>query len=740
MTHYKRSDPGLQVGWGNGHRNVSSVQNGGKNSNHNNSRSSTKPKGFVVPTSPPSYDHCMDSDNDSLIDEDIYDSVIKQNFSSIKSLPLTEDIMLTSPPPQEEIEIIYDSAEGALQAESGDYYNYDDVITDEIYDDVQPSQTVPVAEIIEEDIYDDATCADVFRNTTTSATFDPPHPSRPLPPSMDEEEAMYSDASSVFQAPSIRTVSPKVEHFTMIPENDEALYTDASSLFDAPPTQSIPQVKSLSPKFTRECPSETYEYLSNTEINEGMSSMEETRSQSPAPPPLPFRSPNLRKIGKARSTPNSIPEVPASHPRRSSEQLSVTPLTKPPSPPRNKHVVARKRSKAIKSRSDSESSSYSDAFSSPPPTREDKRHPDTAEKFLLPTIPAGVTVTTYNNDGPVDEDYAEINDGPVDEDYAEIEDCHELSYPDTSPSEYLTPVVKQKPHRKLQQSRSAGPGDMSPRDPVNRSIDTRPRAPLPVGSMKGNPPPKPPRTRSTSVMISPPNKRAQPSTRPIPHRKTALLSDTPTAPPPLIPGRHIRCADTPITAPPPRPVRKTLVSPQPSRNAPPVTRGPASVNPPPPSPPQRASTQGHLLPTAEPSISSSGLLSGLQSVQLKKTVAKPSSNAPPKQESTDSTGNLMAQMQAFKLKKTTRKSEEDSTPLHPDKNNVSVSEEAHGSPVHPRVPRHKKPPPPLPSRQSTPHFNVTTSQEPKTNNGIPEWKRNIIEKRKREQEVSSIDL
>lgn len=759
MTHYKKRAPGPQAGWGNGHRDVSSAQNGVKNSNYNNSRSCTKLQSFVAPTCPPSYDQC--TNDDDLIDEDIYDSVIEHDFSSIKSLPLTQDIMLASAPAQEESDIIYDSADGALQTDSGNYYNFDDAIEDEIYDDVTANQPSLNSQLIEEDIYDDTSCADAFRNTP-SIMFDPSH--HPQPPSMDEEEdAMYSDAASVFQAPPRRTVSPK--DFT-IPEESEILYTDASSLFDAPPPiQSIPQVKQRSPKVSHEYPSETsYTYRSSTD---GMSNSESITisSQSPAPPPVPLRSPNLMKLGKTKSTPNRVPEAPPpSHPRRSSEQLSTTPLlTKcPPSSPKKKLCIAKKRQKAVKSCSDSEpstlvpshqslsprgsgggtnsrkssSSSYGEVFSPPPPLRrEDKHHSEPTEKFLLPTIPAGVAVTRYKSARSTDEDYAEIEDGPTDEDYAEIEDCHELSYPTSaSPQEYLTPIKTQKPHRKLKESRSAG-FDLSSRNPVSHSINTRPQAPLPAQAMMDNPPPKPPRTRSTSITTTSPKKIAQPSP-PVFQRKAIILSDTPTAPPPPIPGRHTRCADTPTTRPPPRPVRKTPLSPQSSRNPPPVThRAPSSINPPPPPPPPVPTTpQAH-----EPSISlssSSGLLAGVQNVQLKKTSPKLPSKAPPKQAPTDSTGNLMAQMQAFKLKKTTRISEEDDTPSQHGKNNRSVSEEAHGSPVLPPVPRHKRPTPPLPSRQSVPYLPSTPQEPNPSNSNIPEWKRNIMEKKRREQEVS----
>ncbi len=698
MTHYRRNGPGLQENWKNGHKTDSSVQNGVRNSNQNNSRSSTKPQSFVVPTPTYCNDHYTDDDDD-LIDDDIYDTVIEQDFSSIKSLPLTNDIVLTSAPLKEDdIEVIYDSAEGVLETESGDYCNCND---EDIYDDisVRSNQPLPSAIIIEENIYDDTTCVDTFRNST-SVVSNPPHHRQPLPPPMSEDEALYSDAASLFQAPTQNTFQ------VTVPEDDEDLYTDASSVFNKPPTnQGISQVKPCSAKVSHEYPSETFTCLSNMEVKKGMSIIESEETRSGFSP-IAFRSANMKKIGKARSIPTIVPETLPCHPRRSSEQLAVTPLSKPPpSPPRNKRGIARKRSKAIKSRSDSESSnmspnqslsprgsvggsdsrissnsSYSEVFSSLPPlvSREDRRHSELTEKMLLPTIRAGVTVTNFN-------------DEPIDEDYAEIDNCHELSYPTSSlPQEYLTPI-KQKPHQKLKQSKSADV--LRKNHPVNQYIDTRPQAPLPSKTQIDNPPPKPPRTRNTLNIADSP-KHVHPSP-PLLDKKT-MQFDARMVPPPPIPSRHTRCADTPTIAPPPLPVRKTPMPMQSSKNTPPFTQALSSST----SPPLAATSTS----------TSSGPLSSRQNVQLKKVSAKPPSKIDPKQEATDSTGSLMTQMQAFKLRKTT--------------------EEAHSSPVPLQVPRHKRPTPPLPNRQGAP-FHAVTSQEPKINNDVPDWKKNLIEKKRR---------
>lgn len=778
MAHYKRN--GHEEGWSNGHQHVSSAQNVGKNSNDNNSRGHQSiPQGYVLPTSPPSYGDCLSDDD--VIDEDIYDTVVEQNFSSIKSLPLSEDIILTSKPQQQSnYENIYDSAEGAVQTVSEDYYNYDDEeIVEDIYDDLtciqakDTAQSIPV-DVIEEDIYDD-TCVDVFRslhatcpNTEeiyddASSAFEQPPPPRlfklnakpppPLPPSNVAPDEVYSDAATVFQSPPAQTVTQRL----MPDVEEEALYTDATSLFDAPPVPIRAQVNSHSPKFSEfahEYPSETYTYLSDLELNEAISSVD-SRLDQPAPPPLPSRNPNLRKMGKATSVPVTIPEIPPNLPRRTSEQLSVSPRihgnVKPPSP-NIQRAITRQRSKAIKSRDHSESdpavniplinsrqshssggsvggsesrlsstSSYSEVFS--PTPREGKYHAEPSEKFLLPSIPAGVTITDYG-------------DGPSEEDYAEIDHCQELSFHDSNtPQDYLTPV-KQKPHRKLQVSRSTG--DMIQRHGIDHhsiNINTRPKAPLPPKALNGAKvldirPPKPPRARSTSVSSGPP----------IPER-SAPLSDIPTVPPPPPPSRHARLADTPTIAPPPRPARKTPVSPQSSSNvqapaspiaprAPP--RAPPSNThlappPPPPPPPQQAHTS-----RADESTPSSGLLSGLQSVQLKKST-RPPLKPSPKLES-GSPGNLMAEMQTFKLRNITP-----NAPAHPAVNGIRSrpkSPNSDGSTPMPSVkPRHKKPQPPLPSRQTTPQPPLEMSPGPKASN-VPEWKRSLLEKKKRENEVN----
>ncbi len=790
MTHYKGN--GHQEGWNNGHQHVSSAQNVGKNSNDNNSRGQQSiPQGYGLPTSPPSYGDCLSDDD--VIDEDIYDTVVELNFSSIKSLPLSKDIILASLPQQQnDYENIYDSAEGAVQTVSEDYYDYNDEDNvDDIYDDLtciqakDIAQSIPV-DVIEEDIYDD-TCVDVFRSLHTtcpdaeeiyddaSSAFEQPPPPRlfkihakpppPLPPSSVVPDEVYSDAATVFHSPPARTVTPTFKGLMPAVE-DEALYTDATTLFDAPPVPIRSQVNSHSPKFSEiahEYPTETYSCLSDLELNEPISSVD-SRIDQPAPPPIPSRTPNLRKLGKATSVPVTVSEVLPNPSRRTSEQLSVSSRihgnVKPPPSPNTQRAITRQRSKAIKSRDHSESDlaaniplttprqshssggsvggdesrlsstgSYNEVFS--PTPRESKYHSEPSEKFLLPTIPAGVTVTHYG-------------DGPAEEDYAEIDDCQELSYYESNtPQDYLTPVK----HRKLQISRSTG--DMMQRHGTDhQSINTRPKAPLPRETLNGakvldNRPPKPPRARSTSVS-SGHNTEPKPSVPPVPER-SAPLSDVPTVPPPPVPSRHARLADTPTIAPPPRPVRKTPVSPQSSSNAqaPPIAlrappRAPPSNThvvppPPPPPPPQQAHTS-----RADESTSSSGLLSGLQSVQLKKST-RPPLKPSPKLES-GSPGNLMAEMQTFKLRNITP-----NAPAHPAVNGIrsrpkspnfdgSTHSVPHSS-MPSLKPRHKKPQPPLPGRQITQQLPLDGHDMP-LGPKMPEWKRSILEKKKRENEVN----
>ena len=659
----------------------------------------------------------------------------------------------------------------------------------------------------------------------------------PLPPTSSiphqEEEAVYSDAASVFHSPpgQMKLLSQSSEHLETLQEDEEAVYNDASSIFDYPPAPSKPS--SHSPKLPARdqvSQSEEYTYLSEIDLDGALSDISaepspvQKQSTGPPPPPLPSRASRTGRMSKSVSVPvvlkDEPPPLPA--PRRSSEQLFA-----PPRPsreyvpevtsPNSQRAVTRQRSRAVKGRSVSDSSapvlppprvspsqspfgsvekldqqkagsrlssSPRDIGTPPAHARLGKRHSEPfasssyRQQLPLPPIPAAVSVNHYRDRPSL------TVGGPSEEDYTEI-DCEEILSYETNgrnPQDYLTPV-KQKAHRKLQESKSTG--DVSQRKHSDTSINSRPKAPLPSGALN-NPtagPPKPPRTRSISTgspgiparaarllagTPAPPQRNVQlpeiptgpPPPPPTRRESTALttpvlsrdkrLPDTPTTPPvptrttsvvtsPRVLNRNDQLPDTPTTPPPPLPVKRrnlATIASQPSPNAhsppaipqaPPITTPPGAPPPPPPPPPGGLARPPAPKQTSSSDSSPGFLLSGLQNVQLKKSSERAPVKPPPPQSGGRSPGNLMAEMHSFKLRKTQQPGISDAQP-----------DGGSGSSVVSQKPQLRKAAPPIPDRRVTPAMNGSVTvpyPPPHHHNGMPDWKKAIVDRKRREQEV-----
>ena len=659
-----------------------------------------------------------------------------------------------------------------------------------------PTSSIPHQEE-EEGVYSDA--ASVFHSPPGHVKL-LSQSSDHLETLQEDEEAVYNDASSVFDSPPVpckpQSRSPKLsardspsEVYTYLSEIelDEAL-SDTSAepspvhkQSTAPPPPPLP---SRAPKIGR--------------MSQSVS-VPTVRKEEPPPLPAPRRfseqlsappRPPREYVPESTSSPKLQRGVTRQR-SRAVKVRSVSDSSAPVLPPPRgspSHSPFGSVEKLDQQKAGSRlSSSPRDVFTPPAHARLGKRHSEpfasssNRQQLPLPPIPAAVPVNHYRDRPSI------TVDDQSGEDYTEI-DCDEiLSYEADGrhPQDYLTPV-KQKPHRQLHESKSTG--DISQHKHSDTSIHSRPRMPLPYGALNNSTaaPPKPPRTRSISTGLpciparaarllgatpAPPQRNVQypdmprgppppPPTRresialttPVPSRDRQL-PDTPTTPPlpsrttsavttPQAPNRNSPLPDTPTAPPPPLPVKRrsmVTIAPQPSANvhsppaipqAPPMTTPPGAPPPPPP-PPPGGLAKPPVPKQASSSDSSPGpLLSGLQNVQLKKSSERAPAKPPPPQSGGRSPGNLMAEMQSFKLRKTQQSGTSNGQPVG-----------GSGSSVAPPKPQLRKAVPPLPDRRVTPAVNGSVAvPDPAMNhhNGMPDWKKAVMDRKRREQEVNNL--
>lgn len=435
--------------------------------------------------------------------------------------------------------------------------------------------------------------------------------------------------------------------------------------------------------------------------------------------------------------------------------------------------------------------SSDEVFFPPPNVRLSKRFSEPSTHGYVPKQQVSRTVL------PIPPKHLREDDASQ-EDYAEIVECVELDLRETpitsQPQEYSAPIPRSNPSVHGTQRRSSVPlsppsynqNDRAPPPlPPVILVGERPKAPLPSEALMATkfksgpekpvplqnnlPPSKPPRAAKTSLGGPARSTASSVGAPPPPPVRTTPLLGTlprPTATPPAPPVRkssHLTSSNPPASVPPPAP--PSHVTPSQA-----LSQSPTDVPPPPPPPPPVGQTKfsmGSSSTLTQPRSSQSqsshtppaaptdNLLAGIQNIQLKKATEREvlQVKPPPSNGGPFGPGNLMAEMQSFKFRKT-KKIEPETVPEVTSNVNTNDPQfrlkptpSLQAPPVSPRLNnphQMRKNPPTIPSHKtnlsSSPPLNGhVTSTDPTTDvssdRGLPEWKRALLEKKRREQQV-----
>ena len=385
---------------------------------------------------------------------------------------------------------------------------------------------------------------------------------------------------------------------------------------------------------------------------------------------------------------------------------------------------------------------------------------------------------------------------PSQEDYAEIDECVELDVYETpiagQPQQYSAPLQRSKPSLNVTQKRNSPPSsppsnnqkDITPPPlPPVILVGDRPKAPLPsealmatkfktspekTAPLQNNPPPsKPPRARKVSLggpaPPAPPTRTAASSVGappPPPVRNTPLLETLPrpTATPPAPPVRK-RSSNPPASIPPPAPPSRFIPSQA-------LSQSPPGFPPPPPPPPPIGQTKPSPVTQLRssqtqsshpsPAAPTDNLLAGIQNLQLRKATEREELQVipPPSNGGSSGPGNLMAEMKSFKLKKTKDTAPKVTSNVNDSPFHLKTTPSSQAPPVSPhlnsshQMREKSNSPPTIPSRKANPRSSpplnghVTSHDsmsDVSSDNRLPEWKKTLLDKKRREQQQVNRD-